>query len=276
MTSNDGLPRFGKPPVVETVLGVHFHPLEGFSSAHQGVFWDRYFRSQFPVLEEKAPVEEQQERFGEERILLGGNAVRWQILDRPEAPRLWAASANGEHVIQIQRNALFANWQKTAENAAYRPFHERRSEFASQLGCLEQFIGELNIGTLKPTSWVVTYINHVEYESEQNVGSAVSHALTVWANETSDDWLPGPDKVALQVSFPFPEHIGRLNVSCTPVVRLSDKRDMLRIDLTARGRVKTRDLDAVLQGIDLGHEWVVRGFASLTRPGMHRAWERLP
>ena len=35
MTGNSmSLPRFKKPPVVETVLGVHFRPLEKFGSAH--------------------------------------------------------------------------------------------------------------------------------------------------------------------------------------------------------------------------------------------------
>jgi uncharacterized protein (TIGR04255 family) len=197
-------------------------------------------------------------------------------MDRPDAPRLWATSESGEHVIQIQRNAFFANWYKTAEGAAYRPFSERREEFAEQIGHFEQFLQDRDIGRVEPTSWIVTYINHIEFEGVQSVGPTTAEAFTVWTNQTSDGWLPLPDKVAMELAFPLPENAGRLHVTSTPVIRLNDKKEMLRIDLTARGQVKTRDMANVLQGIDLGHEWVVRGFASLTRPEMHKAWERRP
>jgi uncharacterized protein (TIGR04255 family) len=275
MTSSEALPRFGKPPVVETVLGIHFRPLEKFTSAYQGVLWDRFFRVQFPRLEEKAPVEEQHERFGEERIAFAGPTFRWQVMDRPEAPRLWAASESGEHVVQIQKNALFANWQKRAESSTYRPFSKRRQEFVQQLGHLEQFMKELDIGRVEPTSWVVTYINHIEYEEVLNIGPTTASVFTVWTNQTSDNWLPLPDKIAMEMAYPLPENVGRLHVTSTPVIRLNDKKEMVRIDLTARGKVKTRDMASVLQGIDMGHEWVVRGFVSLTRPEMHKVWERL-
>jgi len=275
MANREALPRFGNPPVVETVLGVHFRTLEKFTSAHQGVFWDRFFRVQFPKLEEKAPVEELHERFGDERVIFAAPALRWQVTDRPDAPRLWAVSESGGHVVQIQKNAFFANWQKTTENSTYRPFLERRQEFVQQLGHLEQFVRELDLGRLEPTSWIVTYINHIEYEGGQSVGPAAAGTFAVWANHTSDNWLPLPDKVAFEMAFPLPENTGRLHVTSTPVIRLNDKKEMLRVDLTARGQVKTRDVTGVLEGIDLGHEWVVRGFVSLTRPEVHKVWERL-
>lgn len=275
MTStSEALPRFGKPPVIETVLGVHFRPLEKFTSAHQGLLWERCFRARFPNLEERPPVEEVRERFGEER--LAPQVIRWQVFDRPPALRLWAASENGQHVVQIQKNALFANWLKTGEAAAYRPYSERREEFSQQLSQVEEFLREEEIGQLEPTSWSVTYINHIDYEGLHEVGPAVARTLTVWANQFSDDWLPATDKVLLDFAFPMPDNAGRLNVNLKPAVVLSDKRQVLRFDLTARGQLKkeSRDVASALAGIDLGHEWIVRGFASLTRPEMHHVWER--
>ena len=129
---------------------------------------------------------------------------------------------------------------------------------------------------MEPTTWSVTYINHIEYEGFRHVGSAVAKTLAVWANQRSDNWLPEPDKVVFDFSFAMPDNAGRLNVNLTPVVLLSDnKKQMLRLDLTARGQLKARDVASALAGIDLGHEWVVRGFASLTRPEMHQEWERI-
>jgi len=268
------LPTFRKPPVVETVLGIHFRTRERFTSAHQGLLWERYFRYRFPRLEEKPPVQELQERFGEER-LLEMRGVRWQVMDRPDSPRLWAADESGEHVIQIQRDALFANWKKTTEDSNYRSFAERREEFSRQLASVGQFAEEEGLGGLMPTSWVVTYINDIEYEGPVNVGPAVAQVFTCWSTHTSDNWLPPPDRVVVDVTFALPDNVGRLHVTATPVVRLQDKKEMLRLDLTARGQCRSRDSASALEGIDLGHEWVVRGFASLTRPEMHRAWERL-
>jgi uncharacterized protein (TIGR04255 family) len=268
-----GLPRFEKPPVIETVLGVHFRPLEKFTSAHQGLLWERCFRVSFPMLEERPPVEEVRERFGEDR--LAPPTVRWQVFDRPPAPRLWAASASGEHVLQIQKNGLFANWLRKDGEAAYLPYAERRQEFSRQLSQVEEFFRKEEIGQLEPTSWSVTYINHIDYEGPSHAGPAAARTLTVWANQFSDDWLPVTDKVVLDFAFPMPDNAGRLNVNLKPAVVLSDKRQVLRLDLTARGEVKTKNVASALAGIDLGHEWIVRGFASLTRPEMHQAWERL-
>jgi uncharacterized protein (TIGR04255 family) len=271
--SDQGLPRFRKPPVVETVLGVHFRPLEKFTSAHQGLLWERRFRARFPKLEERPPVEEVRELFGEER--LGVPMIRWQVFDQPPAPRLWAASENGQDAIQIQKNALFANWLRTGEEVAYRPYTERRQEFGQQLDQLAEFFRDEAIGQLEPTTWSVTYVNHIGYEGFHNVGPAVARTLAVWANQRSDNWLPEPDKVALDFTFPMPDNAGRLNVNLTTAVVLSDKRHVLRLDLTARGQLKTKDVASTLAGIDLGHEWIVRGFASLTRKEMHQEWQRI-
>ena len=62
-------------------------------------------------------------------------------MNRPDTPRLWAASENGQRVVQIQRNAFFSNWLKTADDAAYLPYSERRQEFSRQLAQLEEFFG---------------------------------------------------------------------------------------------------------------------------------------
>jgi uncharacterized protein (TIGR04255 family) len=272
-SSDQGLPRFKRPPVIETVLGVHFRPLEQFTSAHQGLLWHRCFRARFPKLEERPPVEEVRELFDEER--LGVPMIRWQVADRPPAPRLWAASENGQDVVQIQKNAMFANWLRTGGDVAYRPYSARRQEFSQQLSEVEKFLREEGIKPLAPTSWSVTYINHVDYEGFRDVGPAVARMLTFWTNQSSDTWLPEPDKVALDFTFPMPDNAGRLNVNLTTAVVLSDKRHVLRLDLTARGQLKTTDVASALAGIDLGHEWVVRGFASLTRPEMHRIWGRM-
>jgi len=271
--STQRLPRFKQPPVVETVLGVFFRPLADFTSAHQGLLWERFFRSRFPTLEEHPPVPEVTERFGEERFDSG--KPRWHISQRPDPLRLWAASEHGQHVIQVQKNAIFANWRKTDGEVPYRPYAERRQEFSQQLEQVDQFFREEGMGRLEPTSWSVTYINHFECGRLEEVGQTAARTITVWTNEFSDNWLPRPDRVIMDLAFPMPDNAGRLNVNLKPVVKRETKTPLLRLDLTARGRPKAKHLQSALDGIDLGHEWIVRGFASLTRPEMHGVWERI-
>ncbi len=271
--SNQELPRFRKPPVVETVLGVYFRSLEKFTSAEQGIFWDRCFRTKFPKLEERPPTEEQRERFGEE-LLSPGADIRWRVTQRPDAPRLWTASEDGQHVVQIQRNGFLTNWQKANDKVIYKSFEERRQEFGHQLVQLNDFLLEQDIGQIEPTSWIVTYINHIDYEGLDHVGPAVAKTLIGWTNQFSDNWLTKPDKLVLDFAFPMPDNVGRLNVNLTPVFVKKSKKHKLRLDLTARGKQESKDIESLLTSIDLGHEWVVRGFASLTRPEMHELWER--
>ena len=208
------------------------------------------FPWRFPNLEERPPVEEVRERFGEER--LAPRMIRWQVSDRPDAPRLWAASENGQHVVQIQKNALFANWLKTDDDVAYRHYAERRQEFSEQLSQVEEFFRDEEIGQVEPTTWSVTYINHIDYEGLHDVGPAIAKMLGVWANQRSDAWLPEPDKVALDFTFPMPDNAGRLNVNLKPAVVLRDKRQVLRLDLTARGQLKTKDITRLWPGLTWG------------------------
>lgn len=267
------LPDFSAPPVVETILAVHFRPLEKFTSAHQGALWDRFFRGRFPILEERPPVQEVQERFGEERLL--PKAGQWRISDRPTAPRLWAASTDGEHVLQIQRMALMANWMKTGEAAPYKRHKERREVYANDLESLLQFVQEEQLGELVPTSCVVTYINHVEFDGFDNLASTIAETLTVCKNGSSDGWLPLADNVVLQYGYPLPDESGRLNVQVSPVVRREDKQQLIQLEFTARVKPANQDLASVMAGIDIGHEWVVRGFASITTAEMHKKWGRI-
>ena len=111
---------------------------------------------------------------------------------------------------------------------------------------------ELEIGRVEPTSWVVTYISHIEYEGAQSVGPTVAKAFTVWTDQTSDGWLPPPDRVVLDMAFPMPDNAGRLHVTSAPVVRLTDKKEMLRLDITARGKAKAKGTDKCLGRNRLG------------------------
>ncbi len=117
------MPRFDNPPVVETVMGVFFRPLAGFTIAERSIFWSQ-LRSEFPAVEEKPPVDEVQESFDENTINAAG--IRWQIEEFPPV-RLWAKSDDRRHTLQIQQNALFVNWERNPDGTdRYWHYGQRR------------------------------------------------------------------------------------------------------------------------------------------------------
>jgi len=267
------LPQFDAPPVVETVVGLHFEPLADFDVAQRSLYWSRV-RATFPKLEEKPPLDEIREEFGDDGPATGAQ-IRWQLTDTPPSPRLWAKSADGRHTIQIQQDALLVNWERDpAAPSTYWRYQERRRDLAEKLDALDQFLREAEIGALRPTSCFATYVNHIEYERADQFSDTLERLLTMWRNETSDGWLPPLEQGGLHLMFPLPEKQGRLHVNIAPALRRKDNKRILRMDLTARGAPHDQTIESALTWVDLGHEWIVRGFASLTRPEMHELWRR--
>lgn len=272
MTDVSPFPKFDTPPVIETILGVHFRPLVKLTSAHQGLLWGRCFRERFPKVEERPPVEEVREVFGKESR--ASRTIRWQVSDRPSSPRLWMASPDDEHIVQVQRDAILANWLRKETPGGYRFFQQRREAFAEDLRRLDSFVQENGLGEVVPTSCEVTYINHLKCTDPAELATVLAKTFPFWKNETTDGWLPALDEFNLHVGYPMPDQRGRLHLIVVPVVRHSDNCYLLRAELTARGEPVKQEIPAALDWIDLGHEWVVRGFASLTSSEMQKTWGR--
>ncbi len=71
------------------------------------------------------------------------------------------------------------------------------------------------------------------------------------------------------------EPIARLHISLDPAVLAADPSGKaFRFQLTARGGVQGSDSTVMMSKADIGHEWIVRSFASLTTPLMHERWGR--
>ncbi len=267
--------RFRSPPAVETLQGVFFRPLPKFTSVQQGLLWAKHFRSEFPIVEEKPPLEHIEERFGE--ALAWPSTIRWKLSDRSESPRLWARSECGDHVIQIQRDAILTNWLKQDAPNEYYHYEKRRVDFESKLRAVGQFLSKEQLGELEPLSCLMTYINHLPIESPSDESSAAEEAFTFWRNATTENWLPKPDQLAINVSYPMPENSGRLHIQISPAIRSqnSEHQTLLPFELTVRGQPSLKTIEGALEWLDLGHEWIIRGFVDITNPRMHAKWERL-
>jgi uncharacterized protein (TIGR04255 family) len=272
MTSPSDLPRFEAPPVIETVLGVYFRPLRQMNTVEQGIFWNEALRGDFPEYELRPPVEEALDRFDGRPLVQG---LRWQLSNEPETPRLWAKSPTGEHILQVQRNAILANWLR--QGSAYRPFIERLATFQARLEQLETYALRKDFQqSLSPTSCTVTYINQIPLEPKESWASALERVLICFSNP-ANDLLPRVDRARLEFSFAFPSERGRLHVVATPGHGKDGRDSVLQLELSSRATLATEEpsLEKAIGMVRTAHDWIVRGFATLTRPEMHRVWRRV-
>jgi len=63
-------------------------------------------------------------------------------------------------------------------------------------------------------------------------------------------------------------------ITLKPAIRDADGMEILLLTLTARGKPAGSELADVLEWLDMGRRWVVRGFADFTSQKMHTLWKR--
>jgi hypothetical protein len=129
-----------------------------------------------------------------------------------------------------------------------------------------------------PNQCEVTYVNHIVSGKGWERHGQLGEVVTMWANHSSDTFLPEPQDVNFTVRYLISDNvgnpIGRLLVNIEPARRVVDDTPILVLQLTARGKPDGEGIDGVLKFFDVGREWVVRGFASMTSPQAHQIWGR--
>jgi uncharacterized protein (TIGR04255 family) len=267
------LPDFGRPPVVEVTLSVQYERLKNIRTPHLGLFWAAV-RSQFPHLEEYPPIPPVIEALGPTPELESG--MRVEFLKVPPVPRCLFINADGSELIQVQKDRFIANWRQTRQSAEYPRYEHVREMFVANLGVYTEFLESERLGSIAPNQCEVTYVNHIRADEIWNHAGQLDRILTVWNSRYSDEFLGTPEDVRCAIRYAITDGndaLGRLHVSIEPKYA-PDRAPMLVMSLTARGRPKTQDLSGVLGFFDLGREWIVRGFTSITSTEMHHAWRR--
>jgi hypothetical protein len=105
----------------------------------------------------------------------------------------------------------------------------------------------------------------------QNLPEALS-LFSFWSGKGSNGFLPAPESLFMAGSFVTPHESGRLHYNLQRVVVVHNQRDALQLTLIARGRPRSTEDRDILSWMDIGREWVVRGFADLTTEKAHKIW----
>lgn len=270
-----GLPDFADPPVTEVALGVQFERLTGLRSLQAGLLWHR-LKARFPQVQELAPLDPATEEFGPPQPFKLD--VRLHILEEPLVPRYWFLNEERTELIQVQQDRFVHNWRKTGEGDRYPRYEHIVGTFEKELEEFRQFLAEENLGTLAPNQCEVTYINDIVAGVGWERYGELGEILTVWSSQYSDRFLAEPESINLAVRYVIPatggQPAGRLTVVVEPAYRILDDKLTYRMTLTARGRPEGSAPGDIRRFFDLGRQWVVRGFTSMTTQKMHEHWER--
>jgi uncharacterized protein (TIGR04255 family) len=268
------LPSFREPPVVEVVLAVSFETIPGFDNLQILRFWESQLQADFPKVEQQARYGPPVERFGQRARM---PEVKLELVDVPPMPRYWFINEADTQVIQLQSDWFARNWRKREQDPEYHRYGSIRDPFAQDFRRLARFVEEQGLGSIKPIQCEVTYINQITPgEGWQDHGD-LSNVVNVWQDTETNGFLPKPEQAQFLASYVIPGKegpLGRLHVTMQPAFTVPEEQPIYVLHVTARGHPLGDNLEGVLGFFDIGHEWVVRGFTSITSDVMHRLWGR--
>ena len=263
------LPKYEKPPVVETVLGLQFNPLSAFTNAHLGAFWQSLGVEEWPMVTDKPLLPRQEERFTPDAQW--GNALRLQLTQDPTA-RVQIRNHDQNRMIQLQNGRFHLNWLGS-DGDPYPHYAQIRKELETYWIQLVSFAAKQGLGDIVPDQWEVTYVNHIpkdgvwsspaDWSFFKPLNPVVSIDGLIEAESFSGEW-----------HFIIPDRRGRLHVNWQHAKTGDEnENEFIRLSLTARGPVVEKDTNrSILECIDLGHQTVVCAFRDLMNDSANQQW----
>ena len=271
------LPEYEEPPVVEVAISLQFKGLESLRTPQFGLLWNVLRAEKYSRIEEHGELEQTFEEF-EERP--GPKAsVRVQTFDDgPPPPRIWFLNEAQNELIQVQRDRLIVNWRRGANSEPYPRYPHIIKRFRSALATFVEFAASEKVGELVPTQCEVTYVNHMPSGLGWLKHGDLGKVVTPWENRYSDEFLRAPEDVGFKARYRMDDEtgraIGRLHVLLQPAFSAANGQPIFVLNLTGRGSPAPADLEGIFRMFDHEHEWIVRGFTSITTKHMHELWRR--
>jgi uncharacterized protein (TIGR04255 family) len=272
VTDVSPIPAFDDPPVEEVALAAHFLPISGWKSLDYARLADMW-SAEYPIAEEMPPAPPVPDESG---VIAGPPQIQIDF-GAINQTRYWFRNDSGSRVIQIQRDRIVHNWRKQDPSEPYPHYSDLRPLFAKALGNLVDFAVERGFGPPRINQCEVTYVNPIPVAGPLARLEQFERLFAPWSGQFSDAFLSAPEGVSVSMRFPILEGDvvkGGLTVLINPGIRPPDQKPLYLLQIFARGRPDSDDVNGVMRFMDLGHEWVVRGFAGVTTPEMHVHWGR--
>lgn len=266
------LPDFDRPPLIETVMAVHFSPVPALDSVAVLDFWRTHLLDAYPSAEERERHVPTIESFDRP----APRVPRLEFRRGPHSPLYWLHGSTGEVLLQVQNDWLAFNWRKPGKDADYRHYEYGEERFRRAYEQLSTHVNSISGEALDPAQIEISYINEIRAADGGWSTHDELHRVFVRAGEAADGHLPRAEAQAMMLQFiaqdddgkPF----GRLHVAAEAGFAHDTGEPLFALTLTFKAKPLGTDLPGVLRALDYGHDWIVGGFAELTTPAMHEIW----
>ena len=267
---NSVLPSFDNPPVEETAFSIQFAPISKFGIPHFGLYWE-HIRNEFGRFEVQPPISREIEQF--ETFARQKTRIGLQFVTEPDV-RCWFLDESGNRLIQIQRDRFAYNWRRVTGEETYPRYPEARETIQTHWLRFLAFLESEDLDQPEVNQCEITYVNHIEIGSGWQNYAELNKVIAPWSGDRSGRFLRDPERANMEMRYLLPEKLGRLHISIVPVIRARDTKEVLQMNLIARGAPKSSKVEDMLDWFDLGREWVVKGFTDITTQSMHKIWRR--
>lgn len=188
-------------------------------------------------------------------------------------PRAWFLSQDGVLLVQAQEDRIALNWRRSGQPIEYPRYGALRAQFEELLNTTAELLDMPDGLSVDFTE--LTYVNELDVDSGPSLPA--ERALTT-IRVPDAEFLPQPEDSKWAARWIIPGEAGtsrgRFIASAEPATRQDDQHDTYLLTMTVRIPGAVTGTDAILERVDLGHEWIVRGFADLTTKQMHDQWGR--
>jgi uncharacterized protein (TIGR04255 family) len=273
---NQLLPEFENPPVVEVAVSVQFNqPV--LDTPLLMLRWIQV-RDFFPNYEQAPPLRPSIETF--EGPQKPRPQFEVQISELPPTPRLLMINESETDVLQIQEDRFGYSWRKLSSDHEYPRYISIMEKFRRELDAFKSFLADEGQEALSPIQCEVTYVNVIVPEEGVWANhSELDRIIPSTAPRLSEGFLPAAEQTRFATQYVVfggeKNPLGRLYVSVEPSYLLADEKPMYLMKLTFRGEPRGLEASGIVESLDLGHEWIVRGFTTLTSREMHDVWRRM-
>lgn len=267
---------FAAPPVNEVALALQFS--EPVVDLDVLADFSRALRATFPDRQQQPPLPKMSEPVG----LFSPPPLQIEF-GLTSLPRTWLLSEDGHRLIQVQADRLVFNWRLLQGDQPYPRFVTLSSEFSDLVGALHAAATSAGRPRILVDFCEISYVNEIVVpgiEPKQRHPD-LSEVISVVRKVKGKQFLPQAEDAVFQArwridpaALPPGSSVGRLYLAVSPGYRAETQLPIYAMNLSARiVPPPDTDLTSAMPLLDVGHDWIVRGFADITTKRMHRVWQ---
>jgi uncharacterized protein (TIGR04255 family) len=204
--------------------------------------------------------------------LESGGSFAPQIFPLPPLRRVFFIQPPGNFLMQLQQGRILHNWRKVADSDEYPRYETAFPRFAKSWETLKHFAESAGLSEPQPEVFELTYINHITKDGAK-FPRDIWDFLAFYGKTPNAAIAGDSSTVAMNFSWQLPDGMGTLIFDLKHGLRPADSREVLLIELSARGKAKEGE-NSMKDWFQVAHDAIVNTFDVLTSDSAHVLWRK--